>query len=191
MIRSVLQCLVCAGLPFAALAQPMTGEAVAPLLFAASGVEVELLPAPFLPEDQAELLKTVGASQPYYGAIAVSPDEGILVEATVAAANHHSTDAASVAALAACDAKRKGATPCAVVALIRPAGWTEQAVQLSSNATADFAEYAKIRRDKAFAVSPSTGAWGLAKGRDAAAKAVADCAGKDVAPADCVLLLQD
>ena len=95
MIRSVLQCLVCAGLPFAALAQPMTGKAVAPLLFAATGAEVELLPAPFLPPDQAELLKTVGVSQPYYGAIAVSPDEGIMVEATVAAANHHSTEAAS------------------------------------------------------------------------------------------------
>ena len=191
MIRSVLQCLVCAGLPFAALAQPMTGKAVAPLLFAATGAEVELLPAPFLPPDQAELLKTVGVSQPYYGAIAVSPDEGIMVEATVAAANHHSTEAASVAALAACEARRKGATPCAVVALIRPAGWKEQPFQLSSGATADFADYARIRRDKAFAVSPSTGAWGMAKGRDAAARAVADCAGKEVAPADCVLILQN
>ena len=191
MIRSVLQCLVCAGLPFAALAQPMTGEAVAPLLFAATGAEVELLPAPFLPAGQADLLKTVGAAQPYYGAIAVSPDEGIMVEATVAAANHHSTEAASLAAVAACDAKRKGATPCAVVALIRPAGWKEQPFQLSSSATAEFAGYAKIRRDKAFAVSPSTGAWGMARGRDAAERAVADCAGKEVTAADCVLALQD
>ena len=191
MIRSVLQCLVCAGLPFAALAQPMTGKAVAPLLFAATGAEVELLPAPFLPPDQAELLKTVGVSQPYYGAIAVSPDEGIMVEATVAAANHHSTEAASTAALAACEARRKGAAPCAVVALIRPAGWKEQPFQLSATATAEFAGYAKIRRDKAFAVSPSTGAWGMAKGRDAAVKAVADCAGKEVAAADCVVVLQD
>lgn len=191
MIRSVLQCLVCAGLPFAALAQPMTGEAVAPLLFAATGAEVELLPAPFLPADQAELLKTVGVSQPYYGAIAISPDEGIMVEATVAAANHHSTEAASEAALLACDAKRKATTPCAVVALIRPVGWAQHPFQLSSSATADFAEYAKIRRGKAFAVSPSTGAWGVAKGRDAAEKAVADCSGKDVAPTDCLLVLQD
>lgn len=191
MVRSVVKMLVVAMLPFAAQAQPMTGEAVAPMLFAATGAEVELLPAPFLPADQAELLKTVGATQPYYGAIAVSPDEGIMVEATVGAANHHSTDAASVAARAACDAKRKGKTPCAVVALIRPAGWSQRPFQLSSSATADFAEYAKVRRDKAFAVSPSTGAWGMAKGRDAATKAVADCAGKDVAPADCVLVLQD
>jgi hypothetical protein len=78
-----------------------------------------------------------------------------------------------------------------VVALIRPAGWKEQPFQLSSSATAEFAGYAKIRRDKAFAVSPSTGAWGMARGRDAAEKAVADCAGKEVAAADCVLALQD
>jgi hypothetical protein len=78
-----------------------------------------------------------------------------------------------------------------VVALIRPAGWKEQPFQLSSSATADFAGYAKIRRDKAFAVSPSTGAWGMAKGRDAAVKAVEECAGNAVAPLDCAVVLQD
>jgi hypothetical protein len=31
----------------------------------------------------------------------------------------------------------------------------------------------------------------MARGRDAAEKAVADCAGKEVAAADCVLALQD
>jgi hypothetical protein len=191
MVRGLARMLILAGLPCAALAQPMTGEAVAPLLFAPTGAEVELLPAPFLPADQAELLKTVGATQPYYGAIAVSPDEGIMVEATVAAANHHSTDAASAAALAACDAKRKGATPCAVVALIRPAGWKAQPFQLSAAATEGFADYAKVRRDKALAISPATGAWGQAKGRDASAKAVADCAGKAEAAQDCVVVVEN
>jgi hypothetical protein len=191
MIRSVLRVLVVTAFPGAALAQVLTGEAAAPLLFAPEGAEVELLPAPFLPKDQAELLKTVGASQPYYGAIAVSPDEGIMVEATVAAASHHSTQAASVAALAACDAKRKGATPCAVVALIRPAGWKEQPFQLSASATAAFADYARVRRDKAFAISPATGAFGQAKGRDAAEKAVADCAGKAEGAADCAVVLEN
>jgi hypothetical protein len=154
---------------------------------------VELLKNDFLPKDQAELLRQVGQTQPYYGAIAVSPDEGIMVDATVAAANQHSVEAASVAARAACDAKRKGKRPCEVVALIRPAGWQEgRALQLSSGATAAFQdEYVKIKRDKGFAISPTTGGWGLGKGRDAGAKAVADCAAKDPKPADCALAVQD
>ena len=191
MIRSMMTATVLCGMAFAASAQVQTGEAVAPLLYAPNGAEVELLPAPFLPPDQAEILRMVGASQPYYGAIAVSPDEGIMVEATVAAANHHGTATASEAALAACEAKRKGAAPCAVVALIRPIGWREGGFQLSSGATADFADYLKVRRDRAFAISASTGAWGIGKGRDAAAKAVADCAGKPVQPGDCVVAVQD
>jgi hypothetical protein len=176
-----------------AFAQAQTGDAVAPLLFTVGAAEVEIIPQPFLKEDQAAILKTVGAAQPYYGAIAVSPDEGIMVEATVAGANHHSTEAASVFALQACDAKRKGAAPCVIVALIRPAGWKQQPFQLSSGATTAFTEdYMKIRRDKAFAVSASTGVWGIGKGKDAAEKAVADCQTKVApAPADCAVVLVD
>ncbi len=192
MIRALLGLGLVAGLGATASAQPLSGEAAQALLFAATGSEVEMLAPGLLPDDQVELLRQVGATQPYYGAIAVSPDEGIMVEATVAAANHHSVEAASAEALAACDARRKGAKRCAVVALIRPAGWAERAFQLSSGATAGFVgDYAKVRRDKAFAVSPSTGGWGVAKGRDAATKAVQDCATKPPQPADCRVVVQD
>ena len=191
MMRWMLAVAAAAGLAGAAQAQVLTGEGVAPMLFAPTGAEVEVLPQKFLPEAQVAILKQVAAAQPYYGAVAVSPDEGIMVEATVAAANHHTTEAAKAAALAACDAKRKGARPCVVVALIRPQGWAARPFQLSSGATAGFADYEKIRRDKAFAISASTGLWGIGKGRDAAAKAVADCAQKAPQPADCAVAVQD
>jgi hypothetical protein len=196
MVRIVLgmglACGLACGFSGVASAQVLTGEQAAAVLFAPTGAEVELLKTDFLPKDQAELLRQVGAAQPYYGAIAVSPDEGIMVDATVAAANQHSVEAASVAARAACDAKRKGKRPCEVVALIRPAGWEQRALQLSSGATAAFLdEYVKVTRDKALAISPTTGGWGIGKGRDAAAKAVKDCATKDPKPADCVLAVQD
>jgi hypothetical protein len=175
-----------------ALAQA-TGDAVAPMLFDAKAAEVELIPQPFLPADQAELLKQVGVMQPYYGAIAISPDEGIMVEATVAAAGHHSTEAAAAAATSACDAKRKGATPCAVVALIRPKGWQATGFQLSSGANEAFGkDYTRIRRAKAFAISPSTGVWGIGKGKEAAAAAIEDCRTKlNPAPADCAVAIVD
>jgi hypothetical protein len=192
MIRIGLGLCLAAGLASGAGAQALTGEQLAAMLFPPSGAEVELLKTDFLPADQAELLRQVGATQPYYGAIAVSPDEGIMVEATVAAASHHTVEAASVAAKAACDAKRKGVRPCEVVALIRPAGWQQRPLQLSSGATAAFLdEYMAVTRDKAFAISPASGGWGIGKGRNAAAKAVEDCATKDPKPADCAVAAQD
>ena len=192
MFRIVLGFGLVVGLAPVAQAQAMSGADLAAMLFPPTGAEVELLKVDFLPADQAELLRQVGATQPYYGAIAVSPDEGIMVEATVAAANQHSVDAASMAAIAACDAKRKGARPCEVVALIRPAGWQQRPMQLSSGATAAFTnDYMSVQRDKAFAISPTTGGWGIGKGRNAAAKAVDDCATKDPKPGDCALAAQD
>lgn len=185
--------LVAVLLASGAVAQETSGADVKKMLFKTGAAEVEILPQPFLPEDQAAILAQVGATQPYYGAIAISPDEGLMVEATVAAANHHSTEAASAAAVAACEAKRKGATPCAVVALIRPEGWKQQAVQLSSGATEAFGkEYFKAKDAKAFAVSPATGSFGVGMGADAATAAVAACvAGSPSAPADCQVLLQE
>lgn len=192
MIRSGMLGVAFAGFAAAAAAQVPSGEGVQPMLFAGGGAVVEVLPQPFLSQEQVAILAQVGAAQPYYGAIAVSPDEGLMVEATVAAANHHSTDAAQTAALAGCDAKRKGAAPCMIVALIRPERWTTQPFQLSAGATAGFLDdYMKIRRDKAFAVSPQTGLWGIGKGRDAAAKAVADCAAKGQNVTDCAVVVAD
>ena len=176
----------------AAVAQVPTGDAVQPLLFPETGAVVEMRPQSFLSTEQAAILAQVGAAQPYYGAIAVSPDEGLMVEATVAAANHHSTGAAERAALAGCDAKRKGASPCVIVALIRPQGWSERPFQLSSGATAGFRDsFLKVRRDRAFAVSPATGLWGVGKGRNAGEKAVADCAAKGRGVTDCAVVVAD
>lgn len=176
----------------AAAAQVQTAASAAPLLFPATGAAVEIVPQKFITKQQEAILAQVGAAQPYYGAIAVSPDEGIMVEATVAAANHHSTEAATKVALASCDAKRKGASPCVIAALIRPQGWAPRPFQLSSGATTGFLEeYQKIRRDRAFAVSPSTGLWGVGKGRDAAAKAVSACAAKGKGVSDCTVAIAD
>lgn len=150
------------------------GRAVDRMLFKGAAVEVEVIAQPFLPPDQAKLLPMVGQGQPYYGAVAASPDEGLLVEATVAAANHHSTEAAEAAARAECDARRKGRTPCVTVALIRPRDWQPRPVTLSAAATEGFVQsFLRLRGDRAFAVSDSTGAWGAGAGAEAA---LAQCA---------------
>lgn len=168
----------------------VTGKDAKAALFKGPEAEVDLRPEAGLPEDQAAALVMVGGGQPYYGAIAISPDEGLMSEATVAAANHHTVEAAEVAARAACDAKKTGATPCVVAALIRPLGWEVRPVMLSADATAGVQKDYPAKGG-ALAVSPSTGAWSIAEGEGAVDTAVGACNVKAGAVADCVLAVQD
>lgn len=173
------------GLAGAAWAAPLDGKAAKKALFAPMKAEVEIMPAAGLPKDQATILKSVGAAQLYYGAIAVSPEMGLMFETTVAAANYHDVAAASVAALAGCNAAKAGKKDCVVAAVIRPKGWQDRGVSLSSDATAAFkAEYQTA--GSALAVSAGSGAWGI--GGDAAG-AIAACVARNPAATDCTVVI--
>lgn len=171
-------------------AEAVNGKAAKKTLFSAEGASVQVMKQAFLADDQAQILGSVALQQPYYGAIAVSPDEGLMSEATIAAANYHSVEAASAAAAAGCDAARKGAAPCVIVALVRPKGWEARPLQLSADATAAFRkDYSG--KGGALAVSAGTGAWGMAKGNGAAEAAIAACAAKLTGPNDCAVVVAD
>ena len=174
--------VVAVSLAGAAFADPIDSKAAKKALFAPVKAEVEILAAAGLPKDQAAALEMVGGQQLYYGAIAISPDEGLMSEATVAAANYHDTDAASTVALAECNAKKTGNAGCVVAALVRPKGWKDKGFQLSSDATAGF----KADASGALAVSVSTGAWGIGADADAA---VAACAAKNDQTKDCTVVI--
>ncbi|WP_241250576.1 DUF4189 domain-containing protein [Paragemmobacter kunshanensis] len=166
-----------------ALSQAVTGDAAAALLFPPAPAEVEINGQGVLPKDQAKMLAMVAKDQPYYAAIAISPDEGLMSEATIAAANHHTIEAASTAALAECNAKKKGAADCVIVAQVRPEGWEARPLQLSASATADFQNYSG-----ALAISALTGSWGLGA---TAEEAVAACTAKQEAATDCTVAIAE
>jgi hypothetical protein len=172
-----------------AVAQPLDGRTARDALFITQDSTTALVSG-VLPEDQASLLAQVTAGQAFYGAVAISPDAGLMAEATVAAVNHHSVEAAAAAAVRDCNAKKTGKADCVVAAIIRPKGWAEgRALQLSATATAAFrADYGR-RGARALAMSPATGAFGMAQGDGAAAAALADCA-RDGA-SDCVVAVAD
>jgi surface antigen len=173
-----------------AFAQVQDGAAAKKALFAADDLGVQVMKQSFLVDNQPEILASVATQQPYYGAIAVSPAEGLMSEATIAAANYHTVEAASVAALAGCDAARKGDVPCVIVALIRPKGWEARPIQLSADATAAFRkDYSG--KGGALAASASTGTWAMAKGNDAQTAAVAACAAKLTGENDCTVIIAD
>lgn len=177
--------LIGAGLTTAAIAQPMDGKTAKKALFAPVKAEVEILPDAGLPKDQATILKSVGAAQLYYGAIAISLQKGLMSETTVAAANYHDVAAASVAALAGCNAAIPGIKDCVVAALIRPKGWKDKGLSLSSDATAGFkADYQVV--GSALAISAGSGAWGIGADGDAA---IAACVARNTEATDCAVVI--
>lgn len=190
MLNKIVALGVVLGMAQVVSAAVLDGKAAGKALFDAKKIGVQVTKHSFLVDDQAQILASVATQQPYYGAIAVSPAEGLMSEATIAAANYHSVEAASAAALAGCDAARKEAAPCVIVALIRPKGWEARPLQLSADATTAF------RKDYggkggALAVSASSGAWGMAKGANAARAAVAACAAKLTGQNDCAVIVAD
>lgn len=165
----------------AAAAQQAPDQATAQrLLFPGRGVQIAIVRQPFLSEADIRTLRELPqvAQLKYYGALAVDPAQGLQSEATRGAFNFHSAEAARAAALAACGPS------CRIVAEIRPRGYEEgRALTLNQDASAavEGRDFGRAGADAALAVSPSTGAWGLGSGGQAAiatcaAQGAADCA---------------
>lgn len=141
-----------------------TGREADRQLFGTRGTEGVSPAGSALSESDRAILARVAQSQKYYGAIAVSPDEGLLSSATVAAANYHSVEPARAAALAECNANRaSGTSRCIIGADILPRRYQEgRALQLNMDASvAVGSTYRRLRGDKAFAISVETGHWGF------------------------------
>lgn len=140
----------------------------------------------------------------YYGAIALTPS---MFERTPAellanpeavpfqlAAGYHSPAAADRAALATCETIRTGAErPCVIAARILPRRYKPRDLHMSISATAAFDTYRKVKGPRAFAISPTTQAFGLAEGEIAVTEALDACNGKIPASMgrDCTIVIED
>ena len=133
------------------------------MLFGTRGAVAEVSTTIQLSQSDRDIVQSIGPTQQYYGAIAYSHDEGLLSEATVAAANHHSVEVARGLALADCNSKRReGAAACVIAADILPKRYRAgRTLQLSMGATAEFdANYRKAKGARSFAISAQSGLWG-------------------------------
>ncbi|MFC2969836.1 5-aminolevulic acid synthase [Acidimangrovimonas pyrenivorans] len=182
-VSALLACAASVALAVAASAGmedgPVDGSTAAKQLFAPGAAKVTLLAQDFLSAKDRRVIRQVAKTQKYYGAIAASPSDGLLAQATVAAADYHSVKSATLAALRTCNERRSGAQACVIVAQILPKKWADHPLTLSADATAAFdGDYRKARNPKALAISPTSGAWGIGTGNGAADSAVEACAGK-------------
>lgn len=162
-----------AALALPALAQgPVDRDTAKRSLFDTRNVQMAITRHAFLTEADIAALQAMPqvAQLRYYGALAANPRQGLQSEATQAAFNFHTPEAARAAALRACG------SGCVVVAEIRPRDFAPgRALTLNQDASVAVAgrAFGRAGRDAALAISPSTGAWGLG---DGAGAAVATCA---------------
>ncbi|MDA8584676.1 hypothetical protein N9L47_00225 [Rhodobacteraceae bacterium] len=125
----------------------------------------------------------------YYAAIAYSPDDGMVHDSIQAAMNYHTPEAASRAAVAACNAmKSNGTQNCKVAAQVVPKRYKSRDLTLSIDATVAFDRtYRKAKSPKAFAISGKSGSWGIGQTDDAARAGCESSGG----PGDCEIVIRD
>jgi hypothetical protein len=156
------------------------------MVFAEDGaVSWEVIADPALTEADIATLDQINQvqPQPYYAALALSPDAGLASEFTALAANYHDEENARAAALAACEANRGGCGR----ALHRGAGHPARGVGAGPPAAivgagdggaAERIPRASPPQSRVMAISPTpgAGAWARGRGRGRA------CAAPDCVP---------
>lgn len=193
-MRGLIYGAVAMALGHGAWAEPLDTRAAGKALFSPRAVSVELVPHEGLTETEMQIVGEVAKQQLYYAAVAYSPGDGLVHEATLGATNYHAIAPAEADALAACDARKEAEAPCVVVARVLPKGWKPGRFQLSQEATDGFRRtYRRTRDEKALAISPGSNAWSIATGAGAAEQAVSQCNEQTGAAdsQDCVLAVQN
>ena len=188
--------LIMFGIASATYADPVGEDAAKKMLFSTKGYSIQVSSKLTEAEQTAirQLVPLMGKQlrEPvrYYAAIAYSPGDGLVHESIQAAMNHHTTQAASNAAVAACNKLRSKGTPkCQVAAVVVPKKYKKRELSLSIDATAAFNKsFKKTKGPKVFAISPSTGVFA----HDAnESKALNDCNANASGVDDCEIVIQE
>jgi hypothetical protein len=174
------------------LAQTLTEREARSAVAAPRGVSVAIADLDFLTPQLRSALEAVASQLPYYAAIAVSPGEPASSQLNPGVVNFHSPEAARQRALATCNAQRTSGGPCVIVAEVRPRRYEPGAPTLSVNATEALrGAYRRLDAPKAFAISPSTGAFGYARGDGGRALATCAARASDAGASDCRIFVSD
>lgn len=177
--------------PLAALADTVDTRTARDLLFRDDRSEVVRYDTSGLTDQEIATLTLVAQTQKYYAALAFAPAVGIMAEPTVMSANYHSIEAAREAALSGCNERRTGGAECVIAMEVRPQGWEARDLQLSADATTGFNDdYRRERGTRAFAISASSGLWGIGLGESATTDAISACQG-DADVDDCTVVIAD
>ena len=163
---AILSIVVAGGVAGGALAEALSYTAAKREVVSSKRTVFVLGEVGFLGEKEQAIVAALKDNITYYGALALSPDEGLYVDWLQAAAQYHSRQGAKAAALAQCEANRKRASaPCVVVLEVMPKGEKNSpALSLSSPASEALRkEYRKLDKPRQF--RNGTRRWGARTGR--------------------------
>ena len=191
-LRNGAMVLALVGFASGAAAESLSFKEARKMLPKGGRTVAELPDTSFLDKKQQAIVMSLKDTIPYFGALALSPDEGLFVDWLNASGQHHSLKAARVAALKHCDANRnKSSAECVVVLEVSPKG-AEAGAALSLSAEAAEAlrgDYRKLKGPKSFAISDTQGTFGFAAGDGP--KALDACIKAGSGAEDCRVVVAD
>ncbi len=153
-----------------------------------TGVQVENFLNAMQNPKVARQMQAMGFTVGYYGAMAVQPGRPLSDKTMVLSNNLHSPEAASAAALRACNALE--GPECVSVALILPRRYKPRELTLSHAATESFRDqWGRPKQPQYLAYSPSTPAFVIARGVGADAVAIEKCNQATEGANDCVIAI--
>lgn len=191
LFRSVLIAAIVA-LPGVATAQTVDSKAARKALFSERGRSVTVANLDWITPDVRKATEQYAAGFAYFGAMALSPGDPAETGSAVTVQNYHSLEAAERAALDGCNARRTTGKPCVIVASIAPRGYKPRNLTLSLGATRALKkEFRKLSEPRAFAISPSTGAFGWARGDGARALSQCNSGAQKKGVTDCAIVVFD
>lgn len=188
----IFSALIIAAITLAGTAQaePVNSKSAKSMLFKGKGRSVEVFEADFMGKAEIKALEQYARQFDYYGAFAVSAGDPVENASAVGLANFHSEGAARSAALMACNAKRTTGKECMILAVVHPKGFKPRVLTLSAEASdAVRKDFRKMEAPKGFAISPSTGAWAMARGDGG--RALSSCNDRSQGARDCELAIFD
>jgi len=178
--------------PLEAAAQTLTERQARDQVASPRGVDVRVADLPFLTGDMRRQIAQAAEEFPYYAALVLSPGDPQANQSGVAMVNYHSPEAATRAALEACNKRRTTGAECVVVAQVLPRRYQGGRLTLSREATEALRDdFRRMDSPKALAISPDTGQFGFARGDGS--RALADCNAKaaEQGARDCRIVVAD
>ena len=195
MIKQVICAALIAATPTIVSADVLNEREARRALYNANRVEVVMMENTGLNALEFAAMEEASSQMLYYAALAYSPDDGLLSNSTIAAADHHSVEAAHQAALDACNELRNGDAECIVVSHVRPRNWEGgRALQLGATATDDFrSNFRGGDAPRVMVISPLTGKWSIMKGEGAEERALSDCNTRaaESGATDCIVVVSE
>jgi hypothetical protein len=193
--RAVLAAALAGGATLAgphAAAQTLTEAQARDQVASPRGSRILVADLDFLNDQAKRQIEAAAEQFPYYAALVLSPGDPAENQSGLTVANYHSPQVATEIALSTCNARRTSGAPCVVVAQVVPRRYEPGRLTLSKEATEALrGEFRRLDSPKAFAISPGTGRYAMARGDGTRALSACNARAAEAGEADCRIVVFD